>query len=219
MGLGLVRTFFHEFGHVLHGLASGGAKWLGPSHETDFTEAPSQLLEEWVTNPSVLATFGRHYQTGEPIPPSLIERLNRAEEFPRGAPVRGDAVRARLSLSLHDRDPDSVEPNEMYGDIFKAHVPTPFQEGRYLPASFLQLRNDGGASVYRYLWSEVIVKDLFGQFDRASLLDPTIARRYKETVLAPRTSKPGAGLIQDFLGRPFAVTAWEKWLNEETPMR
>jgi thimet oligopeptidase len=87
MGLGGARTFFHEFGHVLHGLASGGAKWLGPSHETDFTEAPSQLLEEWVTNPGVLATFGRHYQTGEPIPPSLIERLNRAEEFPRGAPV------------------------------------------------------------------------------------------------------------------------------------
>jgi thimet oligopeptidase len=87
MDLGSVRTFFHEFGHVLHGLASGGAKWLGPSHETDFTEAPSQLLEEWVTNPGVLATFGRHYQTGEPIPPSLIERLNRAEEFPRGAPV------------------------------------------------------------------------------------------------------------------------------------
>jgi thimet oligopeptidase len=177
------------------------------------------LLEEWVTNPGVLATFGRHYQTGEPIPPSLIERLNRAEEFPRGAPVRGDAVRARLSLSLHDRDSESVEPNEIYRDIFTAYVSTPFQEGRYFPASFLQLRNDGGASVYRYLWSEVIVKDLFSQFDRANLLDPAIARRYKETVLAPRTSKPGVALIQNFLGRPFAVAAWEKWLNEETPGR
>jgi thimet oligopeptidase len=81
------------------------------------------------------------------------------------------------------------------------------------------LRNDGGASVYRYLWSEVIVKDLFSQFDRANLLDPAIARRYKETVLAPRTSKPGVALIQNFLGRPFAVAAWEKWLNEETPGR
>ncbi|HUF80386.1 MAG TPA: M3 family metallopeptidase [Burkholderiales bacterium] len=184
------------------------------SREHDFFETSSQLLEEWVTNPGVLATFAKHYQTGEPIPPSLIQRLQLTEQFPRGAVVRGEAVRAKLSLSLHDRDPDSVEPNEVYRDIFKAYVPAPFQEGRYFPAGFLQLRNAGGATVYRYLWAEVIVKDLFSHFDRAKLLDPTIARRYKETVLAPGTSKPGAELIEDFLGRPFNGKAREQWLNE-----
>jgi thimet oligopeptidase len=216
MELSSVRLFFHEFGHILHGLAMSRAKWLGRnrSREHDFFETSSQLLEEWVTNPGVLATFARHHQTGEPIPASLVQRLQRTEQFLRGAAVRGDAVRARLSLSLHDRDPDSVEPNEMYRDIFKAYLPTPFQEGRYFPAGFVQLRNAGGATLYRYLWAEVIVKDLLSQFDRANLLDPTIARRYKETVLAPGTSKPGAALVEDFLGRPFNVTAWEKWLNE-----
>jgi thimet oligopeptidase len=216
MDLGSVRTFFHEFGHVLHGLAMHDRKWLGRigSREHDFFETSSQLLEEWVTNPGVLATFARHYQTGASIPASLIQRLQRSEQFPRAAVVRGEVVRARLSLSLHDRDPESVEPNEIYRDISKASVPFPFQEGRYFPAGFQQLRNAGGATGYRYLWAEVIVKDLFSQFDPANLLEPTIARRYKETVLAPGTSKPGADLVQDFLGRPFNVRAWEKWLNE-----
>ena len=57
------------------------------------------------------------------------------------------------------------------------------------------------------------MKDLFSRFDWANLLEPTIARRYKETVLAPGTSKPGAALVEDFLGRPFTVTAWQQWLK------
>jgi thimet oligopeptidase len=219
MNLADVTLFFHEFGHVLHVFAISGRTWLGriDSREHDFFETPSQLLEEWVTNPRVLAMFARHHQTGEPIPASLIERLQRSDQFFRGGPTRGEVVRAKFSLSLHDRDPESVEPNELYRDIFKRYLPAPFQEGRYFPAGFVQLRQAGGANHYRYLWSEVIVKDLFSQFDRANLLDPTVARRYKETVLAPGTSKPGAELVQDFLGRPFNVTAWENWLDEGDP--
>jgi thimet oligopeptidase len=219
MGLGNVRTFFHEFGHILHGLSMSGAPWLGRSRSTssrehEFFEISSQLLEEWVTNPGVLATFARHYQTGEPVPPSLIRALQRTEQFLRGAGVRNEAVRARFALSLHDRNPDSLEPNELYRDIFTAYVPTPFHDGRYFPASYQRLRNAGAATHYSYLWAEVIVKDLFSQFDRTNLLDPTVARRYKETVLAPGTSKPGAELVRDFLGRPYNVSAWENWLNE-----
>jgi thimet oligopeptidase len=78
------------------------------------------------------------------------------------------------------------------------------------------LRNEGGTSRYRYLWGEVITKDLFSQFDPANLLDPSIARRYKEQVLAPGGSKPAAELVQDFLGRPFNLTAWERWLKGQT---
>jgi Zn-dependent oligopeptidase len=220
MDLGSVRTFFHEFGHILHGLSMSGAKWLGRSHskasrEHELFETPSQLLEEWISNPGVLATFARHYQTGEPVPPSLIQGLQRAGQFLRGAAVRSDVMDARFLLSLHDRNPESVEPNEIYRDVFTAYVPTPFHAGRYFPASHQRLRNAGAATRYAYLWGEVIVKDLFSQFDPANLLDPTIARRYKETVLAPGTSKPGAELVQDFLGRPFNVNAWEKWLNGE----
>ena len=65
------------------------------------------------------------------------------------------------------------------------------------------------------MWSLVIAKDLFAQFDRANLLAPAVARRYRDLVLAPGGSKPAATLVRDFLGRPFEFKAWEAWLNQE----
>jgi thimet oligopeptidase len=214
---GAATLFFHEFGHVVHQLAARDRGWIVPRLESDFVEVPSQLLEEWSTDPSVLATFARHYQTGEPVPAALLQRMRHAEEFARGARVRRDALHSRFALSLHDRDPAGVEPNEVYRDIANAHLPNPYSEGVYAPAALMFLRNEGGTSRYRYLWGEVITKDLFSQFDPSNLLDPAVGRRYKETVLAPGGSKPATELVQDFLGRPFNLTAWERWLNGPTP--
>jgi thimet oligopeptidase len=214
---GAATLFFHEFGHVVHQLAARDRGWIVPRLESDFVEVPSQLLEEWSTDPSVLATFARHYQTGEPVPAALLQRMRHAEEFARGARVRRDALHSRFALSLHDRDPAGVEPNEVYRDIANAHLPNPYSEGVYAPAALMFLRNEGGTSRYRYLWGEVITKDLFSQFDPSNLLDPAVGRRYKETVLAPGGSKPATELVQDFLGGPFNLTAWERWLNGPTP--
>lgn len=75
---------------------------------------------------------------------------------------------------------------------------------------------DGYSAIYyTYMWSLVIAKDLFSQFDRANLLAPTVARKYRDTILAPGGSKPAAALVRDFLGRPFDFTAWEAWLNQD----
>jgi thimet oligopeptidase len=63
------------------------------------------------------------------------------------------------------------------------------------------------------MWSLVIAKDLFSQFDRANLLAPAIAHKYRDTILAPGGSKPAASLVHDFLGRPFDFKSWEQWLN------
>jgi thimet oligopeptidase len=216
MAPGAVTTFFHEFGHAVHGLAVRDLDWIVLPLERDFLEVPSQLLEEWSTDPSVLATFARHYQTDEPVPADLLQRMRRAGEFARGASVRNDALHAQFSLSLHDRDPAGVEANELYRDIASAHLPNPYAEGVYAPAGLVYLRNQGNASRYRYLWGEVITKDLFSQFDASNLLDPVMGRKYKETVLAPGGSKPAAELVQAFLGRPFNAAAWEKWLNGQT---
>jgi thimet oligopeptidase len=65
------------------------------------------------------------------------------------------------------------------------------------------------------MWSLVIAKDLFSRFDRANLLAPPVAHRYRDTILAPGGSKPAASLVGDFLGRPFEFKAWEDWLNRE----
>ncbi|MBC7910087.1 MAG: Zn-dependent oligopeptidase, partial [Pyrinomonadaceae bacterium] len=86
-----VITFFHEFGHLIHELLAGRQRWIGIagiSTERDFVEAPSQMLEEWTWDPATLATFAKHYQTGEPIPAALVKQMKRAKDFGKALGVR-----------------------------------------------------------------------------------------------------------------------------------
>src|SRR5207237_5194877 len=79
-----VNTFFHEFGHLLHALFAGHHHWVGIGGirtEQDFVEAPSQMLEHWMLDPKVLATFARHYRTGAVVPADLVRKRKRAQEF------------------------------------------------------------------------------------------------------------------------------------------
>jgi thimet oligopeptidase len=212
-----VETFFHEFGHLVHALVSGRHQWIGVSGistEQDFVEAPSQMLEEWTWDPKTLQTFARHYQTNEPIPTELVTRMRRASEFGKAINVRQQMVYAKLSLSIYDRDPKEVDTTAMVKDLINKYTRTPYVEGTHFQTSFGHL--DGYSAVYyTYMWSLVIAKDMFSQFDRNDLLASRVAARYRTTVLAPGGSKPAAALVADFLGRPFDDRAWESWLNRE----
>jgi thimet oligopeptidase len=217
-----VRTLFHEFGHIVHRLVGGHRTWygLGSTHlERDFTEAPSQMLEEWIWDPATLATFATHYQTGEPIPAPLVMQMRRASEFGQGLDVRGQMVFARLSLSLHERDSKRLDASASVREFHNRYLPYSHVDGTYRELAFPQLANPGVASAYySYMWSLVIAKDLLTGFDVKNLSAPGAARRYRDTVFAPGSSKPAATLVRDFLGRPFNATAWEQWLNRETPV-
>ena len=83
-----VVTFFHEFGHLVHGIMRGNTKWATGDLENDFIEAPSQMFEEWPRDPTILRTFARHYQTNEPIPVELAEKARAADDFGRALNVR-----------------------------------------------------------------------------------------------------------------------------------
>ena len=83
-----VITFFHEYGHLLHGIFRGNAKWATGDLENDFIEAPSQMFEEWAKDPAILQTFARHYKTNEPIPSELAKKAEAADEFGRALGVR-----------------------------------------------------------------------------------------------------------------------------------
>jgi thimet oligopeptidase len=211
-----VRTFFHEFGHLLHGLFAR-REWAGISGirtEHDFVEAPSQMLEEWTWSPQVLQTFARHHQTGDPIPTDRVRAMKRASEFGKGLAVRRQMALARTSLSYHDRRAQDVDTDILYGEISARYLPYEQLPETHVQCSFGHL--DGYSAVYyTYMWSSVIAKDLFSQFDPAHLLAPDVPRRYRETVLAAGGSAPAATLIRRFLGRPFGSRAWEAWLNEE----
>jgi thimet oligopeptidase len=215
-----LTTFLHEFGHIIHALSSGRLNWIGLSRvaERDFIEAPSQMLEEWAWDPATLATFAKHYQTGEPIPAALVNQMRRAGELGRAFDIRQQMVYAKLSLSAHDRDPKDVDVIALYRDLTNKYQPMPFVEGTHFPASFGHLVNPNyTAAYYTYIWSLVIAKDLYSQFDAKNLLDPTVARRYRAAVLAPAGSKPAKALVEEFLGRPFSFKAWEDWMNFEVP--
>lgn len=218
-----VRTLFHEFGHVVHRLTGGHQPWEKLSSvamERDFTEAPSQMLEEWIWDPGTLATFARHYETGEPIPAPLVLQMRRASEFGQGLDVRGQMLLARVSLAYHDRDPQGLDQTALWKEIHERYVPIPFVEGTHRQASFPHIGQAGYASAYyTYMWSLVIAKDLFSKFAAGDLMAPDVARGYRETVFEPGSSKPAQQLVRDFLGRPFTFEAWQRWLNGEADAR
>jgi thimet oligopeptidase len=212
-----VVTFFHEFGHLLHSMFAGQHRWAGVggfSTEMDFVEAPSQLLEEWTWDPAALATFALHYKTNEPIPAALVTRMKRAKEFGKGLGVRRQMVLAKLSLSAFDRPPAEVDFDRLARDLTSKYVPFPYVEGTHLQTAFGHL--DGySAAYYTYMWSLVIAKDLFSQFDKKDLLAPGTARRYRDTILVPGGSAPADVLVTNFLGRPFDFKSYQAWLDEK----
>jgi len=212
---GDVRTFFHEFGHLLHHLLGGHTRWAtqaGVATEWDFVEAPSQLLEEWVWDADVLATFARHHETGEPIPAETVRRMRAAEEYGKGLAIRQQTFYAALSLELHRRDPAGLDTTRLAAELMEAHTPFRHVEGTWLQASFGHL--DGYSAIYyTYLWSLVIAKDLFGEFRREGLLSPAVAARYRRAVLEPGGSRKAEELVRAFLGRPHGFEAFEAWLE------
>ncbi|MCC6349273.1 MAG: Zn-dependent oligopeptidase [Candidatus Eisenbacteria bacterium] len=208
-------TFFHEFGHLLHTMFAGHGRWVGIGGirtEQDFVEAPSQMLEEWMKSPEVLASFAKNYQTDEPVPADLVRRMNRANAFAKGIDVRRQMVYAGSSLACYDRDPNGVDTDALFSDLVRKYQPFPFVEGTHFQCAFGHL-NGYSAVYYTYMWSLVIAKDMFSKFDPAHMLAPGAAKEYRMKVLAPGGSKPAAQLVADFLGRPFNENAWKEWLN------
>ena len=210
-----VRTLFHEFGHLLHALFGGHRRWSGTSGirtEHDFIEVPSQLFEEWIWDPTVLATFAHHHETGAPIPADLVLQMRRASEFGKGLHLRRQMVFARVSMTAYDRDPAQVDFDALVEETQRAYSPIRFVPGTHLQCSFGHLEAYS-AAYYAYMWSLVIVKDFFGRFSKDDLLAPGVAREYREAVLTPGGSAPADELVRRFLGREFQFEAFQTWID------
>jgi thimet oligopeptidase len=216
MEYGDVTVFFHEFGHLMHWIFQGQQQWAGygGNLENDFVEAPSQMLEEWMHDPKVLATFARNYQTNEPIPADLVRRANRADAFGRGLWARGQLVYTSVSFDLHNSAPDAAKLETTMDDSRKRFLPYRLVEGDHQIAAFDHLLGYTSA-YYTYLWDKVIAQDFFSQFNRDDLLAPEVAARYRTTVLEKTGSMPANDLVKNFLGRPQAMDAFVAWMNQE----
>jgi len=217
MDYGDVETFFHEFGHLMHHILGGQQQWAGISGitmESDFVEAPSQMLEEWIRSPQVLAKFARHYKTGEPIPAELVARMNRASAFGRGGWVGRQNSYSAISYDIYKTKPEDVDLDKVTLDDARRYTLfTPLPE-THVWASFGHLGGYSSA-YYTYLWDKVIAEDFFLQFDHKNLLAGDAPMRYRRVVLEPGGSMSANDLVKNFLGRPQNITALQHWMAEE----
>jgi thimet oligopeptidase len=210
-----VVTLFHEFGHLLHHVLGGRTRYAahsGVSTEWDFVEAPSQMLEEWVWDPAVLATFARHLETGAPIPAEMVKRMKAADEYGKGLHVRRQMSLAALSLELHRRDAASVDAEQVSREMVERYTPFRFVEGTHFHLAFGHLEGYS-AIYYTYMWSKVIAKDFLGEFRRAGMMDAATALRYRREILEPGGTRPAADLVKGFLGRAHSFDAFKAWLD------
>jgi thimet oligopeptidase len=217
MEYGDVETFFHEFGHLMHHILGGQQPWAGISGitmEADFGEAPSQMLEEFIRSPQLLATFAHHYKTGEAIPAELVERMNRAGAFGRATYIAAQTSYTALSYDIYKGNPKDVDLDAItLADTEKYTLFKPLP-GTHMYASFGHLSSYSSA-YYTYSWDKVIAEDFFLQFDRKNLLSGEAPMRYRKVVLEPGGSVSANTLVRNFLGRPQNMTAFQKWMGEE----
>jgi len=215
---GDVVTFFHEFGHLLHSVLGGHEPWeniSGISTEWDFVEAPSQMLEEWAWNPGVLQTFAKNYQTGEPIPVEMVERMRKADWFGRATSIAYQTLYSAISLDYYNRPSKEVNTDAILHELEPKYTPYPPVPDTHFQTAFGHL--DGYSAIYyTYMWSLVISKDMFSKFDQSDLLNPAIATRYRDTVIGQGGSAPAAKLVHNFLGRDYDFRSFDNWLAGES---
>jgi thimet oligopeptidase len=207
-----VVTLFHEFGHLVHFILAYRQKYAtvaGISTESDFVEAPSQMLEEWAWDAEVLRSFATN-EAGEPIPTELVARMRAADEFGNGVDVRTQTFYSAVSYHFHlDRPVDrTLELRRLQREYdLQTYI-----DGTHFHTGFGHLTGYS-SGYYTYMWSLVIAKDLFSAFNPADLFDSSVARRYRELVLEPGGSADAADLVRNFLGREYNFDAFAAWLG------
>ncbi len=195
-----VETLFHEFGHILHQTLTRTThgRFSGTRTERDFVEAPSQMLEHWVWDREVLASFTRHYETGDSLPDSLLDSMLAAKTLSSGIMTVRQLYFAHLDQAYHapDFDGDSTAATEALHEI----TSFPYTPGTHFQSGWGHLFGYD-ARYYGYLWSHVFGDDMFTRFEGAGLLNPDLGAEYRRTVLERGGSVDGDQLVRDFLGR------------------
>ena len=206
---GDVITFFHEFGHAVAALADQSPYvTIGTSGlRQDFGEAPSQMLENWMWEPPILARVSRHHVTGRPLPDSLIRRMLTLKHFRDGFNGTTQAFFAAYDLALHTAGP-SVEPLPLWKKMIAEYTPLGDPEGSLGPANFGHLMAGYDAGYYGYLWSKVYAQDLYTRFAREGALNARAGRAYRDVILAPGATEEPDTLLKKFLGRPLSYDAF-----------
>ncbi len=204
LSLDNVETLFHEYGHALHGLLTQCTykSVSGTSVARDFVELPSQIMENWAFQKDVLKDYARHYETGEVIPDSLVNKILAAETFNQGFMTTELAAASILDLKWHMLESmEGVEPEAFEAQacaemgLIDEIIP------RYRSTYFAHIFSGGySAGYYSYLWAEVLDKDAFELFKEKGIFDKETAMSFRRNVLEKGGSDEPMDLYRRFRG-------------------
>ena len=199
-----VTTFFHEFGHALHGLLSDVTyrSLAGTSVPRDFVELPSQIMENWAAEPEVLNMYAKHYKTDEVIPEALVNKLKKAGTFDQGFITTEYLAASLLDLEYHSQTKDiTVDANAFEKaamtkiGLIESIIP------RYRSTYFSHIFSGGYSSgYYSYIWSGVLDTDAFEAFKTTTLFNPEKAKLFRENVLEKGGTEDPMVLYKRFRG-------------------
>ena len=182
-----VSTLFHEFGHALHGLLSNCQyrSLSGTSVARDFVELPAQIMENWATEPEVMKVYAKHYETGEPIPENLVEKLKKSKHFNQGFVAVEYLSACFLDMDWHTINKTTEIDMLDFEDISMDNIKMiPEIVVRYRSTYFAHIFSGGYSSgYYSYIWAEVLDADAFAAFKETSLFDSETATKFRKNVL------------------------------------
>jgi peptidyl-dipeptidase Dcp len=201
-----VTTMFHEFGHALHGMFSSQTYPLisGTNVARDFVEFPSQFNENWALDPKVLPHYAVHYQTGQPLPQDLIEKIKKSRTFNQGYELGEAITAAKMDLDWHSLSPDAPRQD---ADQFQAKSLASggfdFQDvpPRYFTPYFAHIWGGGyAAGYYAYQWTEMLDHDVFAWFTAHGGLTRSNGQRFRDMVLSRGNTLDYGEMYRAFTG-------------------
>jgi len=204
------RTLFHEFGHALHALSNDTTYPSLGVTPRDFVEFPSQVHENWVLTRDVLDKFARHYETGEPMPQELIDKLEAASTFNQGFQTVEYLAAAIVDMKLHTDPEGNVDPVAFEHDsLEEIGMPKQIVLRHRLPQFMHLFMSDSySAGYYSYLWSDVMAADAWQAFEKTGdPWHPETAKKFVEIILASGDSFDRAEAYRRFRGRDPKVEA------------
>ena len=202
-----VTTMFHEFGHALHGLFASGVypTLSGTNVARDFVEFPSQFNEHWALNPKVLAHYAKNYQTGAPMPATLVAKIKKAATFNQGYMLGELLAAAELDMQWHTlpasapvQEPDSFEQ----AALKRAGADFPDVPPRYRSSYFSHIWGGGyAAGYYAYLWTEMLDDDAYAWFTAHGGLTRANGQRFRDMILSRGHTEDYAPMFRAFYGK------------------
>ena len=198
-------TFLHEFGHALHGIFAEGryGSLAGTNVARDFVELPSQIMENWAFEPEYLNSFAKHYQTGEPIPAELIEKVVAAKNYLAGYAQVRQLHFGYLDMAWHTlKEVPSMSVLDFETKTLAPYAVMPAVEGTAFSTSFSHIFSGGySAGYYSYKWAEVLEADAFSLFKEKGIFNTEVSNSFRENILSKGSVEDADVIYRNFRGR------------------